>query len=221
MEGLETTLNILPDIIISDVMMPEMDGIEMCKRIKKNILVSHIPLLMLTAKTGDEFQIKGLKVGAWDYIAKPFDSKKLLQKIKNITETRNQFRELISKGKSKETENHYVSHDQKFVANAISIINQKISDTSFSVVELSSELGLSRMQLHRKLKSLIGLSTTAFINSIKIKKAIEMFDNGCDRVQEAMDAVGISSYAHFNTLFKKEIGITPSNYIENKKELSE
>lgn len=221
LEGLETTLNILPDIIISDVMMPEMDGIEMCKRIKKNILVSHIPLLMLTAKTGDEFQIKGLKVGAWDYIAKPFDSKKLLQKIKNITETRNQFRELISKGKSKETENHYVSHDQKFVANTISIINQKISDTSFSVVELSSELGLSRMQLHRKLKSLIGLSTTAFINSIKIKKAIEMFDNGCDRVQEAMDAVGISSYAHFNTLFKKEIGITPSNYIENKKELSE
>ena len=221
LEGIEKTLEIIPDMIISDVMMPEMDGIEMCKRIKKNILVSHIPLLMLTAKTGEEFHIKGLNVGAWDYISKPFNSKQLLQKIKNITETRNQFRELISSGKSKEIENHYVSHDQKFVKNAITIIHQKMSDTNFSVVELSTELGLSRMQLHRKLKSLIGLSTTAFINSIRIKKAIEMFDNGCDRVQEAMDAVGISSYAHFNSQFKKEKGVTPSIYIEQVKQLTE
>lgn len=219
-EGIEKTLEIMPDIIITDVMMPEMDGIEMCKRIKKNILISHIPILMLTAKTGDEFYSKGLKVGAWDYIAKPFNSNQLLQKVKNITETRNQFREVILKGKSKEVENHYVSHDQKFVKHATNIINQKMSDTNFSVVELAAELGLSRMQLHRKLKSLIGLSTTAFINSVKIKKAKSMFDNGCDRVQEAMDLVGISSYAHFNSLFKKEIGKTPSNYIENVKEHS-
>ena len=221
MEGIEKTLTIIPDIIITDVMMPEMDGIEMCKRIKKNILISHIPVLMLTAKTGDEFQKKGLKVGAWDYIAKPFDSSQLLQKVKNITETRNQFREVILKGKSKEVESHYVSHDQKFVKNAVQVIHQKMSDTNFSVVELSSELGLSRMQLHRKLKSLTGLSTTAFINSIRIQKAVEMFDNGCDRVQEAMDAVGISSYAHFNTQFKKEKGTIPSTYIEQVKHLTE
>ena len=219
-EGLQKTLEIIPDIIISDVMMPEMDGIEMCKRIKKNILVSHIPLLMLTAKTGDEYFSKGLKVGAWDYISKPFNANQLFQKVKNISETRNQFREIILEGKSKEIETHYVSHDQKFVKNATSIVEQKMSDCNFSVVELAGELGLSRMQLHRKLKSLIGKSTTAFINSIKVEKAKMMFDNGCDRVQEAMDATGVSSYAHFNTIFKKQTGVKPSSYIENKKELS-
>tara|TARA_R110002126_G_scaffold290897_1_gene449378 strand:- start:4708 stop:8682 length:3975 start_codon:yes stop_codon:yes gene_type:complete len=219
-EGLEITLKEIPDIIISDVMMPELDGIEMCKKIKKNILTSHIPVIMLTAKSGEDFSSKGLKVGAWDYISKPFNSAQLLQKVKNIIKTRNDFRKYIAEGSSDKTDGLYVSYDQKFVANLVDIIKRKMSEPNFSVQELSEELGLSRMQLHRKLKSLIGLSTTAFINSIKIEKSVKMFDNGCDRVQEAMDAVGISSYAHFISLFKKEIGTTPSSYIESIKELS-
>ena len=216
-EGLEIALHKIPDIIISDVMMPEMDGIEMCKKIKKNILISHIPVLMLTAKTGDEFYNKGLKVGAWDYIAKPFNSYQLLQKVNNIVETRNNFRKLLTKGQSDKVDNHYVSYDQKFVLKVISIIERKIIEPTFSVEELSEEIGLSRMQLHRKLKALIGKSTTTFINTIRIEKAIKMFDNGCDRVQDAMDAVGISSYAHFNNLFKEEKGTTPRKYIEQIK----
>ena len=215
-EGFQITLKEIPDIIITDVMMPELDGIEMCEQIKKNILVSHIPVLMLTAKTGDEFYNKGLKVGAWDYIAKPFNSAQLLQKVNNIVKTRNNFRQFIASGPSKEIENHYVSYDQQFVKNAIEIIKLKMSEPGFSAKELSQELGLSRMQLHRKLKALNGVSTTAFINSIRIEKAISMFDEGCDRVQEAMDAVGINSYAHFISLFKKEKGMTPSKYIEQK-----
>ncbi len=220
-EGINTTLKEIPDIIITDVMMPELDGIEMCKKIKKNVLISHIPVLMLTAKTGDDFYKKGLEVGAWDYIAKPFDSAQLLQKVHNIIETRNNFRSFIKTGSSDEIQNHYVSYDQKFVENVVEIIKIKMSDPNFSVEDLSMELGLSRMQLHRKLKTLIGLSTTAFINSIKIEKAIRMFDKGCDRVQEAMDGVGINSYAHFNSLFKKEKGITPSKYIEEKKKFQQ
>lgn len=217
-EGLEVTLKEIPDIIISDVMMPELDGIEMCKKIKKNILTSHIPVLMLTAKSGEDFSSEGLKVGAWDYISKPFNSAQLLQKVKNIIKTRNNFRQYIAEGSSDKTENHYVSYDQKFVANLVEIIKTKMSEPDFSVQELSQELGLSRMQLHRKLKSLIGLNTTAFINSIKIEKAVQMLDDGCDRVQEAMDAVGINSYAHFISLFKKEKGVTPKKYIEQLKE---
>ncbi|UAM98316.1 response regulator [Polaribacter litorisediminis] len=215
-EGLNIALKEIPDIIITDVMMPELDGIEMCEQIKKNILVSHIPVLMLTAKTGDEFYNKGLKVGAWDYIAKPFNSAQLLQKVNNIIKTRNSFRQYIDAGSSKEIKNHYVSYDQQFVKTAIEIVHQKMAEPSFSAKELSEVLGLSRMQLHRKLKALVGLSTTAFINAIKIKKAIQMFDEGCDRVQEAMDAVGINSYAHFISLFKKEKEMTPSKYIELK-----
>lgn len=217
-EGLEVALKTIPDIILSDVMMPEMDGIEMCKKIKTNVLISHIPILMLTAKTGEEFFIKGLKVGAWDYIAKPFDSKKLTQKIKNITQTRNSFRSFLINGKNDKTESHYVSYDQKFVKKVTEIISNRISETKFSVEELSKELGLSRMQLHRKLKSLTGFNSSSFINKVRIDVATRMFDSGCDRVQEAMDAVGINSYAHFNNLFKKEKGLTPSKYILKVKE---
>jgi len=220
-EGLEITIKEIPDIIISDVMMPELDGIEMCRSIKKNILTSHIPVLMLTAKSGEDFSNEGLKVGAWDYISKPFNSSQLLQKVKNIIKTRNNFRKYIVEGSSNKTETHYVSYDQKFVKNLVEIVKKKMSEPNFSVQELSEELGLSRMQLHRKLKSLIGLNTTAFINSIKIEKAVQMFDDGCDRVQEAMDAVGINSYAHFISLFKKEKGMAPSKYIEQLKEVLE
>lgn len=216
-EGLEVCLKELPDIIITDVMMPELDGIEFCKLVKKNIVISHIPILMLTAKTGEEFSEIGFKAGAWDYIPKPFNSSQLLLKVKNISETRNNFRQLILNGTVEKTENHYVSFDQKFIQNAKEIIANKITDPDFSVESLSSELGLSRMQLHRKLNTLIGQSTTAFINSIRIEKAINMFDNGCDRVQEAMDAVGITSYAHFIILFKKEKDMTPKKYIEQLK----
>ena len=215
--GVAITLKEMPAIIITDIMMPEMDGIEMCKKIKENILISHIPILMLTAKTDDEFHNVGLQAGAWDYIAKPFNSAQLGQKIDNIIKTRDSFRQYLIKEPSDQIKNHYVSFDQKLVKKASDIIEKRIADPNFSVEELAGELGLSRMQLHRKLKSLIGENTTSFINTIRIKKAIAIFDNGCDRVQEAMDEVGISSYAHFNSLFKKEKGITPKKYIDQNK----
>ncbi len=218
-EGLELALQELPDLVVSDVMMPEMDGIELCEHLKKNKLSSHIPVLMLTAKTGDEFYNKGLEVGAWDYIAKPFDSAQLINKIQNILETRNNFRTLLIKGNIKEVKSHYVSYDQKFVTKIRGIVEKRIADSNYTVEDLSKEIGLSRMQLHRKLKSLTGLSTTAFINSVRVEVAVHMFDKGCDRVQEAMDAIGLNSNAHFITLFKKEKGITPSQYIEQIKNL--
>ncbi|MBT8243886.1 DNA-binding response regulator, partial [Winogradskyella sp.] len=169
----------------------------------------------------EEFYNQGLKVGAWDYISKPFNTSQLLQKVKNISDTRNSFREYLSKGNLEKTKNHYVSFDQKFVQKASEMIKTKMSDPNFSVQILSNELGLSRMQLHRKLKTLIGSNTTAFINSIRIQEAIRMFDEGCDRVQEAMDTVGINSSAHFITLFKKQKEMTPSKYIERLKEVSD
>ena len=216
-EGFDIAIREIPDFIVTDVMMQEMDGIEMCRKLKENILVSHIPVLMLTAKTGEEFYNTGLEVGAWDYIAKPFNSDQLIRKINNIIETRNSFRAYITQGPSKKTEKYYASYDQKLVKKIIDIVEDKMSEPNFSVEELAAELGLSRMQLHRKLKTLIGVNTTSFINSIRIKKAIKMFDEGCDRVQEVMDAVGVNTYAHFNSLFKKEKGVTPQKYMEQIK----
>jgi len=217
-EGLKKATANLPDIIVADVMMPEMDGIEMCKRLKANQETSHIPVLILSAKTAQEQQNEGLDAGAWDYITKPFNTQSILKKIDNIIESRKSFRNSIfNPGLSFEIKKHYTPFDQKLISKAIAVIENNIGNENFSVEDFSVEVGFSRMQLHRKLKSLVGCSATEFINSIKINYATKMFDNGCDRINEAMEAVGISSYSHFNNLFKKINGKTASHYITGKR----
>ncbi|GGK33755.1 hybrid sensor histidine kinase/response regulator [Yeosuana aromativorans] len=218
LEGIKQAVEHLPDIIISDIMMPEKDGIEMCKEIKQNIKTSHIPILLLTAKTAEEHIKIGLEAGAWDYITKPFNTQSLHQKIVNILDTRNKFREfLISQNITVEVKNHYSPYDQKLIAKISKIIEDNMSNPEFSTKDFASEIGLSRMQLHRKLKALSGQTTTSFVNTIKMQYVAKMFDEGCDRIQEAMDAIGINNYTHFNYLFKKHHGKTATKYISEKK----
>jgi signal transduction histidine kinase/ligand-binding sensor domain-containing protein/DNA-binding NarL/FixJ family response regulator len=218
LEGVEQAVNHLPDIIISDIMMPEMDGIEMCKELKNNVKTSHIPILLLTAKTAEEHIKIGLEAGAWDYITKPFNTQSIHQKIVNILNTRNKFREfLIAQNITVEVKNHYSPYDQKLIAKISKIIEDNMSNPDFSTKDFAAEIGFSRMQLHRKLKALLGQTTTSFINNIKIQYATKMFDKGCDRIQEGMDAVGINSYTHFNHLFKKYHGKTATKYISDKR----
>ena len=198
-------------------MMPEKDGIEMCKELKENIKTSHIPILLLTAKTAEEHIKIGLEAGAWDYITKPFNTQSLHQKIVNILNTRNKFREfLIKQNITVEVKSHYSPYDQKLIAKISKIIEDNISNPNFSTEDFATEIGLSRMQLHRKLKALSGQTTTSFINNIKMQYATKMFDEGCDRIQEAMDAVGINSYSHFNEIFKKHNGKTATKYVADK-----
>lgn len=218
LEGLNIANKELPDIIISDIMMPEINGIELCNELRKNNISSHIPILLLTAKNDEEYIKIGLEAGAWDYITKPFNTQSLHQKIKNILSTRDKFREfLISQNITVEVKNHYSPYDQKLITKISKIIEENMNNTDFSTKEFAAEIGLSRMQLHRKLKTLLGQSTTSFINTIKMKYAIKMFDEGCDRIQEAMDSVGINSYTHFNYIFKKYTGKTATKYIADKK----
>ncbi|HSH20623.1 MAG TPA: response regulator, partial [Draconibacterium sp.] len=218
-EGLKKATSKLPDIIVADVMMPEMDGIEMCKSLKANQETSHIPVLILSAKTSQEQQNEGLDAGAWDYITKPFNTQSILKKIDNIIESRKNFRKTIfNPSLSIEIKKHYTPFDQKLISKAISVIENNIGDESFSAEDFSKEVGFSRMQLHRKLKSLVGYSATEFMNTIKINYATKMFDNGCDRINEAMEAVGISSYSHFNKLITKIDGMYPSEYIKSGKQ---
>ncbi len=217
LEGIGKAVNHLPDIIVSDIMMPEIDGIEMCKELKNNIKTSHIPILLLTAKTAEEHINIGLEAGAWDYITKPFNTQSLNQKITNILNTRNKFRAfLIAQNITIEVKNHYSPYDQKLISKISKIIEDNISNPDFSTKDFAAEIGLSRMQLHRKLKALLGQTTTSFINNIKMQYAAKMFDEGCDRIQEVMDAVGINSYTHFNYIFKKHNGKTATKYISDK-----
>ena len=221
-EGMNLAMMELPDIIVTDVMMPEMDGMDMCKKIKGTIETSHIPILMLTAKSDEEYQKNGLDCGAWDYITKPFNTDALLKKIDNIIETRNRFKSfLASQNITIEVKRHYTTFDQKIISKIIKTIQMHLDDPEYSVEDLAMEVGLSRMQLHRKLKTLIGQTTTGFINSIRISHARYLFDQGCDRIQEAMVAVGINSYSHFHNIFKKIVGLSPSDYIKKHQQLTQ
>lgn len=220
-EGMNLATKEIPDIIITDVMMPEMDGMEMCKKIKETVETSHIPILMLTAKSDEEYQKDGLDCGAWDYITKPFNTDALLKKIDNIIDTRNRFKTyLATQNITIDVIKHYTAFDQKIISKIVETIHLHLDDPEYSVEDLALEIGLSRMQLHRKLKTLIGQTTTSFINSIRISQARYLFDNGCNRIQEAMVAVGISSYSHFNITFKKIVGISPSEYIKKQQQLA-
>lgn len=218
-KGLEVARRELPDIIITDVMMPIMNGIELCEKIKKDSNTSHIPILMLTAKTGSEYEKIGLGAGAWDYIAKPFDSSALLLKVNNIIDTRNKFKTYLSdQNINLEIKSHYTSFDQKLIERVTDIIKLNLQNPEFSVNELAHEVGLSRMHLHRKLKTLVGESGKSIITKVKIKHATSMFDQGCDRIQEAMDAVGINGYANFNNNFKRVMNMTATEYVAQLKE---
>ncbi|MDX5584428.1 MAG: response regulator [Aureibaculum sp.] len=215
-EGLLLAQKELPDLIVSDVMMPKLDGVSMCKMLKEDYKTSHIPTLMLTAKTDKESKNIGLEVGAWDYISKPFNTNDIKSKIENIINTRNSFKSyILNQNSTLEIKKHYTAFDQHLIAKIKKIILENITDTTFTVEVLSKEIGLSRMHLHRKLKALTGKSSLNFIHTIKTTIAADMFDQGIDRVQEVMDAVGISSYSHFNTIFKKKYGVTPSEYLKN------
>jgi DNA-binding response OmpR family regulator len=218
LNGLEIAIQKIPDIIVTDIMMPEMDGIELCRKLKSRKETSHIPILMLTAKTAQEQQNEGLDAGAWDYINKPFNTHALLSKINNILEARNIFREsLRDHNIGAELKKHYTNFDQQLITKISKVVYEHIDEEDFSIEDLSQTVGLSRMQLHRKLKALAGYSATEFVNNLKIQYAKKMFDEGCDRINEVMDAVGMSSYNHFNKTYNKIIGISPSEYIKNSK----
>ncbi|WP_027138658.1 hybrid sensor histidine kinase/response regulator transcription factor [Gaetbulibacter saemankumensis] len=220
-QGLEMAHKNLPDIIISDIMMPIMDGIDMCEKLKSNRDTSHIPLLFLTAKTEIIYQRKGLEAGAWDFITKPFDSEVLRRKVVNILETRNKFKTyLLNQNINLDIKSYYTSYDQKLIKNINQVVESNLDNPNFTVSNLAEEVGLSRMHLHRKLKTLVGETGKSFITQVKIKYAVSMFDNGCDRVQEAMNAVGITNYSNFNNNFKKLMGVTATEYIARLKENS-
>lgn len=217
-EALDCAVKFNPDLILSDVMMPEMDGIEMLKALKSDTSLSHIPVLLLTAKTDIEFQREGLKVGAFDYILKPFDAEVLFRKISNVIGQQDILKRGILKNIGiSDISEKYTSYDSKLIEKLNQIIETEMTEPDFSVDSIAAKLSLSRMSLHRKIKALTGLSMTGYVNIIRIRYAKNMFDSGCDRCNDAMMAIGIDSASYFNKLFKEQYGVSPSIYIDNHK----
>jgi len=212
-QALEKLNHFSPDLIISDVMMPEMDGFEFARRIKSTINTSHIPVILLTAKSGLDNKFKGLKTGADYYIEKPFYPEILQQNIDNILVTR---RKLIERFKNDAfvplAEIAHSESDIVFVEKLTSIIKSNISDPDMDVTYLIQKMGLSRSLLHLKLKGLVDCSTTEFIRSIRLKEAVKLISSGKCNISEAAYETGFSSPAYFTRRFKEHYGKSPRDY---------
>ncbi len=214
-EGIETAFAEVPDLVISDVMMPRRDGFQLCTALKGDERTNHIPVILLTAKTSDESRLAGLKTGADCYLAKPFEPEILLAQVRNLIEQRRllqaRYARTFLAGESG-TE-PIDSRDALFLHNARDIVLREINDPDFNVASFSREAGLSRSQLHRKLTALTGLSGSAFIRSVRLHRAAELLRAGYGNVTEVAMETGFQSLSNFSRSFREQFGVTPSRYL--------
>lgn len=214
-QGIKKAIKLIPDIIISDIMMPKTDGIELCNTLKHDERTSHIPIILLTAKSGNDNEIKGLKTGADDYVVKPFSSEKLKVKVRNLIELRLQLQKRYSNGL--ELNNiATTSVEQQFLNKLKTVLNDNITDTSFNSAVFTKKMFMSRMQLHRKLKAITGLSTTEFIRSERLKLSIKLLQTSDLSISEIGYQIGFNTPSYFIKCFKETYNITPSEYVLNQ-----
>jgi len=214
-EGLEKAVADPPELIIADIAMPRMDGIEMCGRVKSNINTSHIPVILLTARTSLVFKVDGLETGADDYVTKPFHMRLLAARIKNLINSRRALRERFAKNFDLSPSALALnSLDEQLLSQIKLLVERHIDDGNFSVDQLASSLNMSRMQLYRKLKSLTGKSPNRIIRSFRLKRAAQLLETGQFNVSDVTYMVGYNDLKSFREQFKKEFGVCPSGYGE-------
>lgn len=213
--GLEIAERELPDLIISDVMMPHMDGYEFCRQLKQNNLTSHIPVLFLTAKSSAEDAVKGLEQGAFDYIIKPFNETILYTKIENLIQDRNQLKERKEEKKEKQSASVRDINDP-FLKKVIQYIDGKVDNADLSGEMIVQFFRINKMQLYRKLKAVCGMSVTDLIRVVRIEKACDLLINSDLNVSEIAYDLGFSDPFYFSKTFKKETGLSPLQYRKEK-----
>ena len=218
-EGWTKALAELPELIVSDVMMPEMNGIELCRKIKSDPRVSHSPVILLTARTEEEQKLEGFESGADDYITKPFNFEILQSRIKNLILQRQLFQKDFRKQIDvKATNLSITSLDEKLIQNAIKCVEENISDADFSVESLSRHLGMSRVHLYKKLISLTGKSPLEFIRTIRLQQAAQLLGKSQLTVSEVAYKVGFNNPKYFTKYFKEEYHVLPSAYASVKRQ---
>jgi DNA-binding response OmpR family regulator len=216
-QGYRQALETTPDIIICDVMMPEMDGITLCAALKTDERTSHIPLILLTAKADLESKLQGLETGADDYLTKPFKMEELQLRIRNLLESRRKLRERFSQQVTVNPKEITVtSTDERLLQKALAIMEANMANADFNVEVFSKEIGMSRAQLHRKLTALVGLSTNEFIRSLRLKRAASLLIQQQGNVSEVAYGVGFSSLNYFTKCFRDYYGQTPSEYARHQ-----
>jgi DNA-binding response OmpR family regulator len=215
-EGIEKALEMIPDLIISDVMMPKKDGYEVCRTLKLDEKTSHIPIILLTAKAASENKIEGLDIGADDYLIKPFEPNELLARAKNLIDLRRKLRERFKVSVPlKPGEVAVTSMDDAFLQKVMSTVETRIGDEKFSVEELAKEVCMSRVQLHRKLIALTNQPPGEFIRYIRLHRAMDLLRKNAGTVAEIAYSVGYGDPSHFSTKFREQFGLTPGDVRKN------
>jgi len=217
-EGLNKSFELIPDLIISDIMMPKMNGLQMCSKLKTDTRTSHIPIIMLTAKATMKDKISGLELGADDYIMKPFEAEELKARIRNLLEQRKRLHEHFRKyGFVDIEQKNITSVDQKFLEKVVATINENFSDTSFGVDILADDLAVSQSLLYKKMNSLVGVSPNELIKRTRLNKAAKLIESNAGNISEIALEVGFNNPAYFSEAFKKHFGVVPSHYHQNNK----
>ena len=213
-KGIEISCKKFPDLIISDVMMPGMDGIELCRRIKMDQVISHLPVILITARAGAEDKLEGLGTGADDYITKPFDAAELRLRITNILQQRKRLRKRFCQDLYvKPKEITVTSHDERFISDLITFIDKHISDPDLDVSKICRESGLSHTHLNRKLMALVDLSVVEFIRLMRLRRAKDLLEKKFGNISEVAFEVGFNSVAYFSHCYRRQFGLNPSEVV--------
>jgi DNA-binding response OmpR family regulator/two-component sensor histidine kinase len=218
--GLQRALTELPDLVLTDIVMPGANGLQILKRIKNNPNTTHIPVILLTSNTGMEDRLEGLEHGADGYIVKPFNIDELMTTIDNILKNRQRIRGKFS-GAHQEDKIKPIEvkgNSDKLMERIMVVINDHLDDPDLRVEMLSEEVGLSRAQLHRRMKEITGISTGEFIRNIRLKKAAELLTEKKVNISQVAYMVGFSSQTHFSTAFRKFYGISPTEFMNRETE---
>jgi signal transduction histidine kinase/ligand-binding sensor domain-containing protein/DNA-binding response OmpR family regulator len=214
-EGLQTAIEEIPDLIISDVMMPEMDGFEFCKKIKTDQRTSHIPVILLTARAASQDKIDGLETGADDYVIKPFEAKELQVRVKNLIAQREKLRiHYLQSLKLEAGQLQVISADEAFLNKSILAADKNLSDPEYSMEQFAREVGFSLSQLARKLESITGLTPSLFLRSRRLLHARLMLDKKAGNIAQIAYQCGFNNLSYFSRSFKIQFGQLPSEYIK-------
>lgn len=218
-DALTCILKDMPDIVMSDIMMPIMDGNTLCAKLKNNIRTNMIPVVLLTAKSSDEEKLEGLETGADAYIVKPFNLDILKRTLLNLVASRNMMRNKMEgmESQDKNVENlDMQTADDKLMEKVMKVINANMNNADLSIDAIAKEVGLSRVHFYRKMKTLTNQSPHNFLRNIRMKQAARLFDDGHQNVNDVMYAVGYNNASSFSVAFKAVYGMAPREYIKLK-----
>lgn len=216
-EGLEMATEFIPDLVISDIMMPVMDGVTFCTKLKKDIRTSHIPVILLTARTLISDKIEGLETGADDYLTKPFNEAVLKVRVKNLLHNRKLLRDRFFKeGLLRPKEVELNSPDEEFISKLVAIIEDNISESEFNVDQLAKDIGMSHSNVYKKIKALTGMTVIGFVRDFRLQRAAQLFKEQSNlSITDVCFEVGYTDRRHFSQEFKKKFGKSPSVYAKD------